>query len=39
METDDIIALASEEVALRQVFPQEIDRIEPQQNQVMTWKI
>ena len=37
METDDVIALASEEVALRQVFSDEIARQEPQQNEVMTW--
>ena len=39
MERKDIIALASEETALRQVFPEEIDRLEPQENEVMTWKI
>ena len=39
MERKDIIALASEEIALRQVFPEEIDRLEPQENEVMTWKI
>ena len=37
METDDIIAIASEEVALRSVFSQEIDRLEPQNSEVMTW--
>jgi len=37
METDDIIAIASEEIALRGVFSQEIDRMEPQNNEVMTW--
>ena len=37
METDDVIAVASEEVALRQVFSDEIARQEPQQNEVMTW--
>ncbi len=37
METDDIIAIASEEVALRSVFSQEIDRLEPQKSEVMTW--
>ena len=30
-------AVASEEVALRQVFPEEIERFEPQENEVMTW--
>ena len=37
METDDLIALASEEVALRNVMPHEIDRVEPQEGEVMTW--
>jgi len=42
METDDVIAIASEEVALRGVFVkerdgQEIDRVEPQTSEVMTW--
>ena len=37
METDDIIAIASEEIALRGVFTQEIDRVEPQKSEVMTW--
>jgi glutamine phosphoribosylpyrophosphate amidotransferase len=37
METDDIVAIASEEVALRGVFTQEIDRVEPQESEVMTW--
>jgi glutamate synthase domain-containing protein 1 len=37
METDDIIAIASEEIALRGVFSQEIDRFEPQNSEVMTW--
>ena len=39
METDELVAIASEEIALRSVFPQEIERIEPQQNEVMTWSI
>lgn len=37
METDDVIAIASEEIALRGVFDQEIDRVEPQKSEVMTW--
>ena len=37
METDEVIAIASEEVALRSVFSQEIARKEPQQSEVMTW--
>ena len=39
METDDVVALASEEVALRSVFDEEIERVEPQQSEVMTWLI
>ena len=39
METDDVVALASEEVALRSVFSEEIDRVEPQENEVMTWSV
>ena len=39
METDEVVAIASEEVALRSVFPQEIERMEPQENTVMTWSI
>ncbi len=37
METEDVIAIASEEIALRGVFDQEIDRMEPQKSEVMTW--
>jgi glutamate synthase domain-containing protein 1 len=39
METEDAIAIASEEVALRSVFSQEIDRLEPQEGEVMTWSL
>ena len=39
MERHDVVAVASEEVALRQVFPEEIERYEPQENEVMTWSI
>ncbi len=37
METDSVVALASEEVALRSVFTEELDRTEPQEHEVMTW--
>ncbi len=37
METDEVIAIASEEIALRGVFDQEIDRVEPQKSEVKTW--
>ena len=37
MENEDVVAVASEEVALRQIFSEEIARQEPQQSEVMTW--
>lgn len=37
METSDVIAVASEEIALRGIFTNEIDRVEPQNSEVMTW--
>ena len=37
METDEVIAIASEEIALRGIFSEEINRVEPQNNEVMTW--
>jgi hypothetical protein len=39
METDEVVAMASEEIALRSVFSEELDRIEPQENEVNTWLI
>jgi glutamate synthase domain-containing protein 1 len=39
MEGKSVVALASEEVALRSVFPEEIERVEPQEKEVMTWLI
>lgn len=39
METDDVVAVASEEVALRSIFSEEIDRVEPQQREIMTWSL
>jgi hypothetical protein len=39
METDDVVALASEEVALHSIFSEEIDRAEPQESEVMTWLV
>ena len=40
METDDVVALASEEIALRSVFTdQELSRIEPQEKEVLTWSV
>ncbi len=37
MEREDVVALASEEVALRQVFTEEIQRTEPQQSLCRVW--
>ena len=37
METDEVVAIASEEVSLRSVFSGEIERLEPQEREVMTW--
>ena len=37
METDEVVAIASEEVSLRSVFSDEIERLEPQERKVMTW--
>ena len=39
METEDIVALASEEVALQSVFPEDIERMDPEEGEVMTWVI
>ena len=39
METADVVAIASEEIALRSVFSEEIKRIEPQEKEVMTWSV
>lgn len=39
METEEVVAIASEEVALRSVFPEELERFEPQEDEVMTWSI
>ncbi len=38
-ETDNVVAIASEEVALRSVFAEEIERVEPQESEVRTWLI
>lgn len=40
METDDVVAVASEEIALRSVFTEEeLDRVEPQESEVLTWSV
>ncbi len=37
-ESDDFIALASEEVAIRSMFPHEIDTFDPYEGEVRVWK-
>jgi glutamate synthase domain-containing protein 1 len=37
-ESDDFVALASEEVAIRSVFPHEIDTFDPYEGEVRVWK-
>ncbi|MGH6720405.1 MAG: class II glutamine amidotransferase [Alphaproteobacteria bacterium] len=37
-ESDDFIALASEEVAIRSVFPREIDTYDPYDEEVKVWR-
>lgn len=37
-ESDDIVALASEEVSIRAVMPHEIDTYDPYEGEVMVWK-
>ena len=36
-ESDDVVALASEEIAIRQVIPREIDTYDPFEGEVMVW--
>ena len=36
-ESDDLIALASEEVAIRSIFPHEIDTFDPYDGEVRVW--
>ena len=37
-EADDLIALASEEVAIRSIFPHEIDTYDPYEGEVRVWQ-
>ena len=37
-EGDDIVALASEEVAIRAIIPQEIDTYDPYDEEVRVWQ-
>jgi glutamate synthase domain-containing protein 1 len=38
-EGDDFVALASEEVAIRNIVPREIDTCDPYEGEVMAWKV
>ena len=37
-ESDDLVALASEEVAIRSIFPHEIDTYDPYEGEVRVWQ-
>ena len=37
-ESEDFVALASEEVALRSIFPHEIDTFDPYEGEVRVWQ-
>ena len=37
-ESDEFVALASEEVAIRSVFPHEIETIDPYEGEVRVWQ-
>lgn len=37
-ESDDLIAMASEEVAIRSIFPHEIDTFDPYEGEVRVWQ-
>lgn len=37
-ESDDAVALASEEIAIRKIFPREIDTFDPYEGEVRVWK-
>ena len=37
-EADDFVGLASEEVAIRSIFPHEIDTFDPYEGEVRVWQ-
>ncbi|MEO1193341.1 MAG: glutamine amidotransferase [Pseudomonadota bacterium] len=37
-ESDEVVAIASEEIAIRTIFPQEIDTFDPYDGEVRVWK-
>jgi len=38
-ESDDLVAMGSEEIAIRSVLPQEIDTYDPYDGEVKVWQI
>lgn len=38
-EKDNMVGVASEEIALGNIFPDAIERLEPQENKVLTWNV
>ena len=38
-ESDDVVALASEEVAIRALIPEEIDTYDPYEEEVRVWQV
>jgi len=38
-ESDDFVALASEEVAIRSIFPHEIDTFDPYEGEIRVWQL
>jgi glutamate synthase domain-containing protein 1 len=39
LETEDMVGVASEEVALRRIFPSDVKRVEPQEHEVLSWNV
>jgi len=37
-ESDDMVVLASEEVAIRSIFPHEVDTFDPYEGEVRVWE-
>jgi len=38
-ESDDLVAMGSEEIAIRSILPQEIDTYDPFDGEVKVWRI
>jgi glutamate synthase domain-containing protein 1 len=39
LETGDMVGVASEEVALRKIFPDDVRRLEPQEHEIRSWNV